>query len=161
MEAQELAQLARLIRGQRWAALGTVTAQAPLASMVAYAPEPDFSGFLMHLSQLSQHTRNLLANPHASLAISEPETGAENPQTLARLSIQGDVDSLPPDAPGYAEAAETYKRRLPASVSLFDFGDFILFRLVPREARFVAGFARAYTASAEKLREAATTRSIR
>jgi putative heme iron utilization protein len=129
--------------------------------MVAYAPEPDFSGFLLHLSQLSQHTKNLLANPRASLAISEPETGAENPQTLARVSIQGDVDSLPADAPGYAEAAETYQRRLPASVPLFDFGDFILFRLVPREARFVAGFARAYTVSAAMLREAATTRSIR
>jgi hypothetical protein len=96
MEAQELAQLARLIRGQRWAALGTMTRQDPLASMVAYAPEPDFSGFLMHLSQLSRHTKNLLANPHASLAISEPETGAENPQTLVRVSIQGEVD--PPDA---------------------------------------------------------------
>jgi putative heme iron utilization protein len=161
MEAQELAQLARLIRGQRWAALGTVTRQTPLASMVAFAPEPDFSGFLMHLSQLSQHTRNLLAVPHASLAISEPETGAENPQTLARVSIQGDVDSLPPDAPGYSEAAETYKRRLPASVPLFDFKDFILFRLVPREARFVAEFARAYTVSAEKLREASAIRFFR
>lgn len=161
MEAQELAQLARLIRGQRWAALGTVTRQDPLASMVAYVPEPDFSGFLMHLSQLSQHTKNLLVNPSASLAISEPETGAENPQTLARVSIQGDVESLPPDAPGYTEAAETYKLRLPASVPLFDFGDFFLFRLVPQEARFIAGFARAYTVSAAKLREAAATRSIR
>jgi putative heme iron utilization protein len=161
MEAQELAQLARLIRGQRWAALGTVTRQAPLASMVAYAPEPDFSGFLMHLSQLSRHTKNLLANPHASLAISEPETGAENPQTLVRVSIQGKVDSLLPNAQGYAEAAEIYKRHLPASVPLFDFEDFILFRLVPREARYIAGFARAYTVSAAKMREAAATRSIR
>lgn len=155
MEAQELAQLARLIRGRRWAALGTVTRQVPLASMVAYAPEPDFSGFLMHLSQLARHTKNLLANPHASLAISEPETGAENPQTLARVSIQGEVDFLPSDAPGYAEAAETYKRRFPASVPLFDFGDFILFRLVPREARFVAGFASAHTLSVSQLKEAA------
>ncbi len=161
MEAQELAQLARLIRGRRWAALGTVTRKAPLASMVAYAPEPDFSGFLMHLSQLSRHTENLLANPHASLVISEPETGAEDPQTLARVSIQGDVDSLLPDAPGYAEAAEIYKQRLPASVPLFDFKDFILFRLVPREARFITGFARAYTVSAAKLREAAAAGSVR
>jgi putative heme iron utilization protein len=123
--------------------------------MVAYAPEPDFGGFLMLLSRLSLHTRSLLEHPSASLAISEPDTGTGNPQTLARVSIQGEATPIAEDMPGYAEARAVYEKRLPASYPLFGFGDFLLFRLVPREARFVAGFARAYTLTAEDLREAA------
>jgi putative heme iron utilization protein len=122
--------------------------------MVAYACKPDFGGFLLLLSGLSQHTRNLLTSPAASFVISEPDTGAGNPQTLARVSIQGEATPITEDMPGYAEAKAVYKKRLPASSPLFGFGDFILFRLVPRDARFVAGFARAYTLSAQELTEA-------
>jgi hypothetical protein len=42
-----------------------------------------------------------------------------------------------------------------------DLGHFrriLLFRLLPREARFVAGFARAYTVDLEELKEAAAVR---
>jgi len=155
METEIRGELARLIRGHRWAALATLGREAPLASMVAYAPEPDFSGFLMLLSRLSLHTRSLLEHPRASLAISEPDTRAGNPQTLARVSIQGEATPITEDMPGYVEARAVYEKRLPASSPLFGFGDFLLFRLVPREARFVAGFAQAYTLTAEDLREAA------
>lgn len=156
MEERERKHLARVIRGQRWATLATHGQGAPLASMVAYACEPDFGGFLMLLSGLSLHTRNLLTSPPASLVISEPDTGAGNPQTLARVSIQGEARPLGKDSPGYAEAKAVYEKRLSASAPLFGFEDFSLFCLVPREARFIAGFARAYTMSAEELKEAAS-----
>jgi hypothetical protein len=127
--------------------------------MVAYACEEDFAGILLHLSRLSLHTRNLLASPSASLAISEADTDrVQNPQTLARVSIQGEARPLPEGSPGFPEARALYERRLPGSSPLFGFGDFLLFRLVPREARFVAGFARAYTVGAEELKEAAAAR---
>ncbi|MGE5285481.1 MAG: HugZ family protein [Actinomycetota bacterium] len=156
MEATERKILARLIRGGRWAALATVGDGAPLASMVAYACEPGFAGFLLHLSRLSEHTRNLLATPSASIAISEPDTAkVDNPQTLARISIQGEVRPLPKQSPGYAEAKALYEKRFPESSPLFGFEDFLLFRLLPKESRFVAGFARAYTVSGEELKEAA------
>ena len=156
MESTEREGLARVIRGGRWAALATYGNGAPLASMVAYACEADFGGFLLHLSRLSLHTRNLLQFPSASLAISEPDTArVRNPQTLARVSIQGEARSLEEDSPGYAKAKALYEKRFPDSSLLFGFGDFLLFRLFPREARFVAGFARAYTVSAGELKEAA------
>ena len=157
METAEREKLARLIRGGRWAALATYGEGVPLASMVAYASEPGFAGFLLHVSRLSAHTRNLLALPSASIAISEADTAERrNPQTLARVSIQGEARPLPEGAPGYAEARALYEKRFPESSSLFGFADFLLFRLVPREARFVAGFAMAYTVSAAELREVAT-----
>jgi hypothetical protein len=159
METAERAKLARLIRGGRWAALATNGDGVPLASMVAYACEPGFAGFLLHLSRLSAHTRNLLASPSASIAISEPDSDrVRNPLTLARVSIQGETRTLPEDSSGYAEAKSLYEKRFPDSSPLFGFGDFLLFRLVPREARFVAGFARAYTVDAGELKKAAAVR---
>lgn len=159
METAEREKLARLLGGGRWAALATYGDGVPLASMVAYACEPEFTGFLLHLSRLSAHTRNLLASPVTSLVISEPDSGrVRNPQTLARISIQGEARTLREDSSGYAEARELYEKRFPDSSPLFGFGDFLLFRLVPREARFVAGFASAYTIDAEELKKAAAVR---
>ena len=159
METAEREKLARLIRGGRWAALATYGDGAPLASMVAYACEPGFAGFLLHLSRLSAHTRNLLASPATSIAISEPDTAqVHNPQKLARVSIQGEARPLQEDLKGYAEAKALYEKRFPDSSPLFGFGDFLLFRLVPREARFVAGFARAYTVDFGELKEVAAVR---
>jgi putative heme iron utilization protein len=127
--------------------------------MVAYACEPGFAGFLLHLSRLSAHTRNLLASPSASIAISEPDTDpVRNPQILARVSIQGEAWPLQKDPKGYEEAKALYEKRFPDSSPLFEFRDFLLFRLVPREARFVAGFAMAYTVDLEELKEAAAVR---
>lgn len=159
METTEREKLARLLREGRWAALATHGDGAPLASMVAYACEPGFAGILMHISRLSAHTRNLLASPPASIVISEPDSDrVRNPQTLARVSIQGEARPLREDAGGYAEARALYEKRFPDSSPLFGFKDFLLFRLVPREARFVAGFAMAYTVDAEELKKAAAVR---
>ena len=155
MEKEDRDKIGRMVGGGRWAALATIGDGIPLASMVAYAPEPGFAGFLMLLSTLSQHTRNVLANPKASLVISEPDTGAGNPQTLARVSIQGSVEPISVEAKEYAAARALYEKRFPASGPLFGFQDFTLFRLVPSEARFVGGFARAFTLSVAELRESA------
>ena len=161
METAERKRLARLVGGGRWAALATYGAGAPLASMVAYAAEAGFAGLLLHLSRLSAHTRNLLASPLASIVISEPDSDrVRNPQTLARVSIQGEARPLREDAGGYAEARALYEKRFPDSSPLFEFKDFLLFRLVPREARFVAGFARAYTVSAAEMAEASALRPL-
>ena len=137
MEREQRNRLGALLRGQRWGALATLGGGKPLASMVAFAPEPGFAGFLLLLSRLSLHTRHLLADPAASLAISEADTGAGNPQTLARVSLQGRVEQIPDGAPGHAAAKALYVGRLPSSAPLFGFQDFHLFRLVPEEARFV------------------------
>ena len=155
MHADEYPRLAQLIRANRWAALATLHERAPFASMVAYAPEADFSGFLLHLSRLAPHTRNLLADPRASLVISEPDAGGDDPQTLARVSIQGTVVELTRGSSDYTDARERYLEHLPMAEQLFGFGDFMLFRLLPADARYTGGFARAYTLSRVQLEVAA------
>lgn len=154
MNPEERRLMATVIRDHRWAALATEGDQGPEASWVAYVPENDFSGFLLHLSRLSAHTRNLLRDPRACLAISEREVNGD-PQTLARVTIQGRVEVVAKETEDYALSGRRYLERLPDSEHLFGFGDFMLFRLAPSRVRFIGGFARAYTLDAEGLRAAA------
>lgn len=138
--------VAALVRGQRWAALATVDEDgAPHASMVAYAPEADLAGLLLHLSRLARHTRYLLAQPQASLVISAPDTSTGDPQTLPRVAVDGLISAISPDDPAYAAARSCYLARLPDAEPRFDFADFMLLRFEPQNARYVGGFARAHS----------------
>lgn len=158
MKPEEQIELAKLLRGQRQAALGTLGEGGPFVSMVAYAVEPGLAGFLLHLSGLAAHTRRLRAEPRASLLVCEPDgPQVEDVQTLARVTLTGLVVPILPDAPDYTVARVRYLARLPAAAPLFDLPDFTLFRLTPSEARYVGGFARAATLTPEQLREAADT----
>lgn len=155
MEPADLLALARLIRTRRWAAIATLSGGAPLASMVAYAPAEDFSEFLFHLSRLSEHTRNLIEDPRASLCISEPDNGEGDPQLLARVTLRGEVTPEPTSSAAFDELRARYVARFPSAERRFGFGDFLLFRFVPAQARFVEGFARSHTMTSGKLAAAA------
>lgn len=151
LSVQEQRQLAGLLREQRWAALATVHQNRPQASMVAYAYDAADHSLLLHLSRLADHTRNLLASPHASLVVSAPDDGEGDPQTLARVSLHGRCVALDKTGPGYAAARAAYTQRLPEAERLFEFGDFVLFRLLPQGARYIGGFARAHSLGREDL----------
>ena len=145
MDADNRRDLVTLLRRQRWAALASVGGDgAPLASSVAYALDPDGHGFLLHLSRLAEHTRNLLQRAQASLVISEPDYGGGDPQTLARLSVQGQAVRLSPETPAFAIARAAYVAQLPDAEQRFGFTDFELFRLMPARGHYVGGFARAF-----------------
>jgi len=155
MKREELATIAALIRNQRQAALGTLYEQAPFVSMVAYVAEPDFGGVLLHLSRLAPHTKHLLAAPVASLLICERDDGRDDVQTLTRITLMGEAKPLDAASTEYTTARNWYVARLPAAEMLFSFPDFLLFRFMPREARYVGGFAQAYTLTPDQLRSAA------
>jgi hypothetical protein len=146
---------ARLILAGRWAAIATLEQGTPLASMVAYAPEPSLRGLFLLLSELSQHTRNLLEDPRVSLVVSEPDTGDGDPQLLPRATLTGEARPIPPDSPEHAGAASVYLGRFPDAGMRFELADFHLFRVVPSDIRYVGGFARAFSMSPEALTAAA------
>lgn len=147
---------ARLLLAGRWAALATLDGGgAPQASMVAYAPAPDLAGLVLHLSRLAPHTRHLLARPACALVVSAADGGARDPQTLPRVSLAGTAVEVAPESPQHPALRALYLRRLPAAAPRFGFADFVLFHLVPAQARYVGGFARAFTLAPESLRAAA------
>jgi len=147
-------EIARLVLARRWGAIATLNDGAPLASMVAYASEPGLDGLLLFLSGLSLHTRNLAADPRASLVVGDPDPGSDDPQTLPRVSLQGRVTEISREARGFPAAWARYVARFPEAAPRLELGDFVLLRLVVEEARYVGGFARAVTLGGDRLREA-------
>ena len=136
--------LAALLRAIRWAALATARDNVPLSTWVAVAPDDDLGGFLLHLSRLAPHTRYLETNPRASLSFTEPDRIADDPQELARVSLQGYVETVGRHAADYAAARGRYQARFPAAAATFEFADFALLRFVTESARYVPGFGRVF-----------------
>ena len=132
----------RLLRAARGGTLATSASGQPFASLVTPATAPDGSVLLL-LSDLSEHTRHLRAEPRCALLVAGAAEGP-NPQTAPRLTITG-LAELEPDPALHARWVTAH----PYAAFYAGFGDFHLWRLRPRGGLFVAGFARAH-----RLREA-------
>lgn len=146
--------LARLIRSQRVAALGTLRQGAPLVSMVLYLPSEDFTAFFLHVSRLAWHTQDMLADGRVSLSIAATDDGARNPQILERVSVRGEALPVLDDPARHEDLKVRWLARFPESAINFELADFLFFRVAPRDARFVAGFGRIHNLSAAALAEA-------
>ncbi len=150
---------ARLIKSQRVAFIGTLRDGSPTVSLVTYAETPDLSSFLIHISGLAQHTQDISHSSRVGLMITEPDDGSRNPQTLARASIKGNAVIVPKNSGNYAELAELYLKKFPDSAMTFSLGDFELYRIEAKSARFVAGFGKIFNFGPVDFLEAATTLS--
>jgi len=151
MNAESNERLAQLLRERTTAALGTLRDGAPFVSMVPYAIAADGSGFLVHVSKLAAHTKDMLADTRVSLLVAEAEGGRKPPLALARVSVQGLVRRIPsgsPDLPGFKAV---YLARFPDAEPMFGFADFSMFLIRPDSARFVAGFGQAHSLSGETM----------
>lgn len=155
MNPADTARLVELIRTGRWAALAYADTDGPRISHVAYASDADLSHVWLHLSRLAPHTARLLDEPHCALGISAPDLGEADPQQLPRVSLRGVATAVARDTAAYAAGKTLYLAHLPDAEPLFGFGDFVLFCVRVIEARYVGGFARAYTLTAAQLAGAA------
>lgn len=152
MEASEATLLNSLLAQHPIAALATLHEHAPSVSMVPFAMLPSGTGFVIHVSRLATHTNDMLANPAVALLVTAPLTAAETPLALPRVSIQGRARLCDPTTSEYAQARAVYLAKLPDAEELFSFADFSLFVIEPEAVRFVAGFGRAMSLTAERLR---------
>ena len=156
MDADTAAELRALVRSQPIAALGTLHAtrdgDEPFVSMVPVAWLPgDDPQPILHVSQLAPHTRDLQACDRVSLMLTAVLQPGDNPQALARLTLQARAQQLDRDGSDWAVAQAAYLARFPRAEQTFALGDFQLVRLQPTHARFVAGFGRAHGLTAQAL----------
>lgn len=151
MDADTLAQLRHLLRQERVASLGTLHAGEPFVSMVPYVLAPDGPGLLVHLSALASHTRDLRAHAGCSLMVMQTPEADSFVQALPRVTLQGEATPLNPASPAYRDGRAAYVERFPQAAPIFELGDFSLWRCVPAQVRFVAGFGRAHTLDGESL----------
>lgn len=143
MDIQTQRTLATLIRTHRTAALGTVR-EGVYVSLVVYAEAEDLSAFYLHLSGLALHTRALQADPRVGLMIAQPDTGERDPQTLARVAIQGEAVPIARPSPDFERIKTRYLSKVPDSAPNFALNDFHLYQIIPRTARYVADFGKIY-----------------
>src|SRR5436190_2946351 len=148
------AELAALIRKERIAHLATLRQGAPLASMTLFLAEPGFGAFHVHVSRLAWHTQDMAQDPHVALSVAETDDGRADPFTLKRVSIRGQAANLAGEHP---DLKKSWLERFPEQAINFELADFSFWRIVPRDARFVAGFGRIHNLSAAEL--AACSRS--
>ena len=141
--------LARLIRKERIAHLATLRAGAPMASMTLYLPDERFGAFYVHVSRLAWHTQDMLKDPRVALSIAETDDGRADPFTLMRITVRGEAFQTP------AGPKDAWLARFPEQAINFELADFSFWQIVPRDARFVAGFGRIHNLSAEELAGAA------
>jgi putative heme iron utilization protein len=144
--------LVNLINSSKIASLGTSLNNVPYVSMVSYSYSLDLTEFYVHLSQLAFHTQNILSNPNVSLMICQPETLSNNPQTLARISINGIINAINSSNNDYEKIKDNFLMKNPKSKLYFNLGDFILFKLIVQNARFVAGFGQTYNLSLDDMK---------
>ena len=114
-------------------------AGAPFASLASYALGADGAPVFL-FSALAQHTRNLDADPRATLYVEDRAPRDDDPQQRPRLAIVGRAVRAP--AASVAAARDAYLARHPQAEPLLAL-DFALFRLEPEEIHWVGGFASA------------------
>jgi putative heme iron utilization protein len=148
MNAIQAQAMRNLLERQDVAALGTLHNGQPFVSMVPYALVPGGAGFVIHVSRLATHTRDMETHAGVSLLVMDERAPEVPPQALPRVTVQGEARPCGPDAPLYAAAREAYLSRFPNSQEMFGFADFSLFVIEPRSVRVVVGFGQAWSVTA-------------
>lgn len=113
-----------------------VEGRDPYASLVTVAFDLDLAPILL-LSNLADHTRNLAADPRASLLLDGTD-GHLNPQTGPRVTLCGHAEKVTDE-----RLRTRFLARHPGAALYADFADFSIWKVVPERAHFVGGFGRA------------------
>jgi heme iron utilization protein len=108
----------------------------PFGSLTPYAADGRGQPLLL-ISGLAVHTRNLEADPRASLLVAAPEA-AEDPLAAERATLLGNARRLV--GPEMEEARGIYLRRHPQAAAWVGFGDFAFWRLDVAEVYMIGGF---------------------
>jgi heme iron utilization protein len=129
-----------LVQVARTGALSTVSRRHPghpFGSVMPYAPD-ERGRPLALISGMAMHTRNLEADPRASLLVNQPGR-EDDPLAAARATLVGEARPLA--APDLPAARALYLERHPEAAGWVDFADFAFWRLEVAEVYFVGGFA--------------------
>ena len=131
-----LASAIQLIHEAAWGSLATLSAQMPGYPFATILPftlnEQHCPVFL--LSDLAEHTKNVLADSRASLLVHSAVS--QNVLTAERISIVGDVMSIVPSA----DLVARYLRYHPDAKDYLALGGFSFYQLMPQRSRYVGGF---------------------
>jgi len=129
------------------ATLCTLTAGGdPWGSLVNLATTADGSPVLC-VSRLAEHGRNLLADPRASLLVSVARRPEEDALAAGRVTLAGRM--LRPAGEAAVAARVALLGTHPGTARCLDWDDFVLWVMDVQRVRWVGGYAKMDTVSAE------------
>lgn len=131
----EGAEARRYLRRHHAGVLATLSKRLggyPFGSVVPFVVDHAAQPVVL-VSRLAEHTKNMVADPRASLLVHD---AAQDVQTAARLTLVGDAEQVAePES-----IARRYLRYFPDAQKLLDLGDFSFWRLRAVFVRHIAGF---------------------
>ncbi|MFA5985137.1 MAG: pyridoxamine 5'-phosphate oxidase family protein [Methylococcaceae bacterium] len=142
---------------EKSAALLALTAnqQTLLLSTASLSGEPDLSyapfvrdpsgNFYIFISELALHTRNLQANPKASVMFISPESKSPNLFARERVIYTCSAQQIARNEPRYNTQLLALQEHFGSIITMLSsLSDFHLFTLCPANGRYIAGFGQAY-----------------
>ena len=138
-----------LVAGQTRGALATLAVDppgTPFGSVVTYGLD-DRGRPVSFVSTLAEHTRNLLADPRASLLVVEDVPEGADPLAAGRVTLLGRMEQVEDGAE--VEAAKAGYLGANPQAFYVAYGDFLCVRLEVLSVRYVGGFGRMSWVAAE------------
>jgi heme oxygenase (biliverdin-IX-beta and delta-forming) len=108
----------------------------PFGSLMPYALDGQGHPLFL-ISTMAMHTQNLLADPRASLFVTEPDASGD-PLGSSRVTLIGSALKVP--EPELADVRTAYLTGYPDSKYWVDFEDFFFYRLDVIDVYYVGGF---------------------
>ena len=139
-----------LVGSQSAGTLATSSAGHPWGSLVAYGVLDDGSPVLL-VSRLAEHGRNLLAEPRASLVVTDLSV-SDDPLACPRVTLAGHVRQ--PSGDEATAALERFLESVPHGSEYARFADFSLWVLRVERIRWVGGYGRMESVDLTAYREA-------
>ncbi|SEI57701.1 hypothetical protein SAMN05421831_104182 [Allopseudospirillum japonicum] len=101
--------------------------------------------FYIFISELAQHTRNLLKSPHVSWMLIADESASKQIYARERLIYQGIATAIAQEDAVYGRQLDALRERHGTLVSMLrQLPDFYLFRLDAHQIHYVQGFGKAF-----------------
>lgn len=136
----------KLMASQQTLILSTATANG--VPNISYAPfARDHAGlFYIYVSEMAEHTVNLLRNPQASILFIRPESESRNLFARERAVLDCSVKEIIRGTEIHTRQIKALQEKFGKIISLLStLPDFHLFALRPECGRYVAGFGQAFT----------------
>jgi putative heme iron utilization protein len=134
------AQAARnLFLGESFGILSTISVDVPgypFGSVTPYCTDERCRP-VIYISQIAQHTQNILADSRVSLTVVEKTLESDDVQARGRVTCIANARSLKEDE---TQVRERYFRYFPSSRQYEQTHDFVFFRLELVRVRFIGGF---------------------
>ncbi len=143
-----------LIQKFQSAIIATANGQGiPNASYTPFVID-EFKNIYIYISGLSTHTQNLVVNPHASVMLIEDEDKTEQIFARHRLTFECTATLIERDSETWHEIMNNFHARFGEIMEVLSgLQDFRMFKLTPKEGRFVIGFGAAYFISGDDLNQ--------